>query len=95
MGAGINLMDALADLDLDFRTVIAACDIVGMSMDETAALLDLPAGTVKSRLHRARAQLARSSTRSARRERSPSTPTSPAVSATRARPPLPPTCGPR
>ncbi len=57
-GAGIDLMDALADLDLDFRTVIAACDIVGMSMDETAALLDLPAGTVKSRLHRARAQLA-------------------------------------
>ena len=48
-------MDALAGLDLDFRTVITACDIVGMSMEETAELLDLPPGTVKSRLHRARA----------------------------------------
>jgi RNA polymerase sigma-70 factor (ECF subfamily) len=56
--ASIDLMDALAGLELDFRTVITACDIVGMSMDETAELLDLPAGTVKSRLHRARAQLA-------------------------------------
>ena len=56
--ASIDLMAALGDLDLDFRTVIAACDIVGMSMEETAEMLDLPAGTVKSRLHRARAQLA-------------------------------------
>ena len=51
-------MDALAGLDFDFRTVITACDIVGMSMEETAELLDLPPGTVKSRLHRARATLA-------------------------------------
>ena len=51
-------MDALAGLELDFRTVITACDIVGMSMDEAGELLELPAGTVKSRLHRARAQLA-------------------------------------
>ncbi len=57
-GASIDLMDALAGLDIDFRTVIAACDIVGMSMEETAELLDVPPGTVKSRLHRARAQLA-------------------------------------
>ena len=56
--ATIDLMDALAGLDFDFRTVITACDIVGMSMEETAELLDLPPGTVKSRLHRARATLA-------------------------------------
>jgi DNA-directed RNA polymerase specialized sigma24 family protein len=37
-----------------------ACDVVGMSMDEAAIALDLPAGTVKSRLHRARARLAES-----------------------------------
>jgi RNA polymerase sigma-70 factor (ECF subfamily) len=57
-GSHIDLMGALAALDVDFRTVIAACDIVGMSMDEAAVMLELPAGTVKSRLHRARGQLA-------------------------------------
>jgi RNA polymerase sigma-70 factor (ECF subfamily) len=53
-----ELLDALAALELEFRVVAVACDILGMSMDEAGALLDLPAGTVKSRLHRARARLA-------------------------------------
>ena len=56
--ARIDLIDALSNLEPDFRVVAVACDIVGMSMEETAAMLDLPAGTVKSRLHRARARLA-------------------------------------
>ena len=38
--------------------VAVACDVVGLSMDEAAAVLDLAAGTVESRLHRARARLA-------------------------------------
>ena len=54
----LDLDAALAALDPDFRVVIVACDIVGMSMDEAAELLDLPAGTVKSRLFRARGRLA-------------------------------------
>jgi RNA polymerase sigma-70 factor (ECF subfamily) len=57
-GIRSELLDALAALELEFRVVAVACDILGMSMDEAGALLDLPAGTVKSRLHRARARLA-------------------------------------
>ena len=43
---------------IEFRAAVVACDIVGMSMDEAAAALELPAGTVKSRLSRARERLA-------------------------------------
>jgi RNA polymerase sigma-70 factor, ECF subfamily len=54
----IDLLAALNGLELDFRAVAVACDVLGMSMQEAGELLDLPAGTVKSRLHRARARLA-------------------------------------
>lgn len=37
-----------------FRLVFVARVIEGLSLEETAALLDLPAATVKTRLHRAR-----------------------------------------
>ena len=57
-GARSDLLQALAGLDLDFRVVAVACDILGMSMEEAGELLELPPGTVKSRLHRARARLA-------------------------------------
>ncbi len=56
--ARLDLLDALALLEPEFRAVAVACDVVGMSMDEAAIALDLPAGTVKSRLHRARSRLA-------------------------------------
>ncbi len=56
--ARLDLLSALAQLEPDFRVVAVACDVVGLSMDEAALVLDLPAGTVKSRLHRARARLA-------------------------------------
>jgi RNA polymerase sigma-70 factor (ECF subfamily) len=54
----IDLMAALYALDLEFRTVAVACDVLGLSMEEAGELLELPPGTVKSRLHRARARLA-------------------------------------
>jgi RNA polymerase sigma-70 factor (ECF subfamily) len=56
--ARLDLLEALSALEPEFRVVVVACDVVGMSMDEAAIALDLPAGTVKSRLHRARARLA-------------------------------------
>ncbi len=58
--ARLDLLAALSALEPEFRVVAVACDVVGMSMDEAALALDLPAGTVKSRLHRARARLAQS-----------------------------------
>jgi RNA polymerase sigma-70 factor, ECF subfamily len=57
-GGRIDLLTALAGLDLEFRAVAVACDVLGLSMEEAGSVLDLPPGTVKSRLHRARARLA-------------------------------------
>lgn len=56
------LSEALAALDADHRAIIVLRDIDGLSYDEIAELLHLPRGTVKSRLHRARARLARALT---------------------------------
>jgi len=47
-------MDQLSD---DFRSVLVLCDVEGFSYAETAELLGIPVGTVRSRLHRARASL--------------------------------------
>jgi RNA polymerase sigma-70 factor, ECF subfamily len=49
---------ALATLTADFRAVVILSDIEGMSLPEVAETLDVPVGTVKSRLFRARRQLA-------------------------------------
>jgi DNA-directed RNA polymerase specialized sigma24 family protein len=38
--------------------VAVACDVLGLSMEDAGEALGLPAGTVKSRLYRARARLA-------------------------------------
>jgi RNA polymerase sigma-70 factor, ECF subfamily len=46
--------DALASLSPNHRAVIALVDLDGLSYQETADLLGVPAGTVMSRLHRAR-----------------------------------------
>jgi RNA polymerase sigma factor (sigma-70 family) len=48
---------ALQRLPPDQRAVIAWHDIEGYSLDELAVAHDLPLGTIKSRLHRARARL--------------------------------------
>ena len=48
-----HLRDALARLDERDRTVIAFRYFAGLSEAETAAALDVPVGTVKSRLSRA------------------------------------------
>ena len=53
------LHEALARLDEDQRTIVLLRDIQDLSYEEISDILDLPRGTVKSRLHRARAELAR------------------------------------
>ncbi|UXX79991.1 sigma-70 family RNA polymerase sigma factor [Reichenbachiella carrageenanivorans] len=51
---GDEITNALAALDIDFRTVIILCDLEGFTYEEMAKILDIPIGTVRSRLHRAR-----------------------------------------
>jgi RNA polymerase sigma-70 factor (ECF subfamily) len=48
---------AIAGLDEEWREIIVLRDIRGLTYDELAETLQLPAGTVKSRLHRARQAL--------------------------------------
>lgn len=51
---GDEVANALNALAVDFRTVIILCDIEGFTYEEMAKILDIPIGTVRSRLHRAR-----------------------------------------
>jgi len=48
---------AIVELEHDAREVIVLRDLSGRSYEEIAAALDLPLGTVKSRVHRARLEL--------------------------------------
>lgn len=48
---------ALQQVAPDFRTVLVLRDLEGMKYEEIAVALDLPIGTVRSRLHRARLEL--------------------------------------
>lgn len=48
---------ALAALPHDYRTVIVLREIDGCDYDQISEILDIPVGTVRSRLHRARLQL--------------------------------------
>jgi RNA polymerase sigma-70 factor (ECF subfamily) len=69
-GTGPFLDDQLADrLDLDaalgrlpveFRAVVVLRDVMGLDYAEIAEVLDLPPGTVRSRIARGRTALARS-----------------------------------
>ncbi|MCR9254413.1 MAG: sigma-70 family RNA polymerase sigma factor [bacterium] len=51
---GDEVTNALNALAVDFRTVIILCDLEGFTYEEMAKILDIPIGTVRSRLHRAR-----------------------------------------
>lgn len=51
---GDEITVALNSLDVDFRTIIILCDLEDFKYDEMAQILDIPIGTVRSRLHRAR-----------------------------------------
>jgi RNA polymerase sigma-70 factor (ECF subfamily) len=51
---GDEISNALNSLEVDFKTVIILCDLEGFKYEEMAKILDIPIGTVRSRLHRAR-----------------------------------------
>ena len=53
------LWNAIAQVAPEFRTAIVLCDVEGLGIGEVAQIEKIPEGTVKSRLHRGRAQLAR------------------------------------
>jgi RNA polymerase sigma-70 factor, ECF subfamily len=52
-----RIREAIAGLDEEFRAVLVLREIDDCSYETIADILDLPIGTVRSRLHRARLQL--------------------------------------
>lgn len=56
----IDVQAALDALPPEFRAVVVLCDIEGLSYEEISEMLGVKLGTVRSRIHRGRAQLRRS-----------------------------------
>ena len=52
-----HVQDALLQLPADYRAAVVLCDVVGLEYQEIADSLGIPVGTVRSRIHRGRAQL--------------------------------------
>jgi len=50
----MHIRQAFADLPMAFATVIQMVDVEGLSYKEASEALDVPVGTVMSRLHRGR-----------------------------------------
>jgi RNA polymerase sigma-70 factor, ECF subfamily len=55
-----DAVTALADLPHDFRDVVLLVDLADFTYSDAAQILDIPIGTVMSRLHRGRRMLKRS-----------------------------------
>jgi RNA polymerase sigma-70 factor (ECF subfamily) len=55
----IDVQQALMRVPEDFRAVMILHDVHDLRQEEVAAILGVPIGTVKSRLHRGRVALAR------------------------------------
>ncbi|MDO5503147.1 MAG: RNA polymerase sigma factor SigE [Actinomycetia bacterium] len=52
-----DIQEALGALAPHFRAAVVLCDIEGLTYEEVADVLDIKLGTVRSRIHRGRAQL--------------------------------------
>jgi RNA polymerase sigma-70 factor (ECF subfamily) len=57
--ASREVFAAIAELPAEFRDVIVAVDVAGLSYAEAAGALEVPQGTVMSRLYRGRDRLAK------------------------------------
>jgi RNA polymerase sigma-70 factor (ECF subfamily) len=53
----VDISAALADLPPEYRAAVVLCDIEGLTYEEIADVLGVKLGTVRSRIHRGRAQL--------------------------------------
>jgi RNA polymerase sigma factor (sigma-70 family) len=53
----VDIAAALADLPPEYRAAVVLCDIEGLTYEEIADVLGVKLGTVRSRIHRGRAQL--------------------------------------
>ena len=49
-----DIREAIDNLPKDFKDTIVLCDVQGFSYSEIASILDIPIGTVRSRIHRGR-----------------------------------------
>jgi RNA polymerase sigma-70 factor, ECF subfamily len=54
-----DIQSALDALSPEYRAAVVLCDIEGLTYEEVAATLCVKLGTVRSRIHRGRAQLRR------------------------------------
>jgi len=54
---GDEVTIAINSLPIDFRTVVLLCDVEGFTYEEISKIIDVPIGTVRSRLFRARNML--------------------------------------
>lgn len=52
-----HLTDAISQIDAHYRAALVLRDVEGLDYAEIAEVLDVPVGTVKSRIHRARVEL--------------------------------------
>ncbi len=53
----LEIKNAINLLPVSFRTAVILCDVQGFSYTEIGEMLDIPIGTVRSRIHRGRAIL--------------------------------------
>jgi RNA polymerase sigma-70 factor (ECF subfamily) len=51
---GDHLLEALDDLPTEYRLAVALCDVEQMGYEEAAEALEIPVGTLKSRIFRGR-----------------------------------------
>jgi len=56
-GLSEDVQTALMELPYEFRESVVLCDVVGLSYVEVAEAINVPVGTVRSRIHRGRKQL--------------------------------------